>query len=121
MAEEKPIPTIAEASAKGAEFQKELDALLDRFGVHAFIGVLTMQTSEAHDIWFASVLRGCGRCVALTTARILAQRLTVEDLDIFTRALAGFNAENIAKASAQTAYLEKLPVALDADGKPYKN
>ena len=121
-----PLMTVDEAAAKGTEFQKELDALLDRYGVHAFFGVMTLKTTEMHDIWFASVLLGCGRCVALTAARILTSRLTVEDLDLFTRAMAGFNAENIAKAAAAVqdpaiADLEKLPVALDAEGKPYKN
>lgn len=114
--------TVDEAQEKATAFQKELDALLDRYEVHAFFSVLVFQTSQLHDIWYASTIRGCFRCVALTVARIITKRLPIEYLDIFTRSLAGFNAENVAAAEQQTgiAELENLPVALDPEGKPWK-
>jgi hypothetical protein len=117
-----PMLTVDEAKEKASAFQKDLEALLDRYRPHAFFGVLVFQTSQMHDIWYASEIRGCLRCVAMTLARIITRRLPVEYLDMFTRMLAGFNAENIAAVQDPAiADLEKLPVALDAEGKPYKN
>lgn len=114
--------TVDEAQEKASAFQKELDALLDRYEIHAFFSVLVFQTSQLHDIWYTSTIRGCLRCVALTLARIITKRFSVEHLDLFTRSLAGFNAENVAAVEQQTgiADLEKLPVALDPEGKPWK-
>lgn len=117
-----PMMSVPEAQEKAAAFQKELDALIDRYDGHAFFAVMVFQTSQLHDIWYTSTIRGCTLCIAKTIARIITQRFSIEHLDLFTRLLAGFNAENlIALQDPAIADLEKLPVALDAEGKPYKN
>lgn len=116
------IYTAEEAGAHLDAFHKELAALLERYGMHSIIGVVTVLTgADQHSIHYGSLICGCNICMTKSLAKVIVDYLTRTDLDAFLAAFAHFTHLKIGSpADREEEQLANLPVALDPTGKPWK-